>query len=168
MRRRILSGLVALGALAGDGWAGCSCTVPEPWFLGRLRHGEVVVLADVAGQSGLTEGGLPTLLDLDVREVLKGAEKRTRLRVLGESDGGCRSKITTFKPGSRWIFVLTALGQAEEWVRSGAEYELEGCGGVWWARVEGDTVSGLFSARDLRQGKPSRRPLAEVRALLRP
>ena len=168
MRGWILAGLLAPGALAGDAWAGCSCTVPEPWFLGRLRYGELVVLADVAGQAGLKEGGVPALLDLDVREVLKGADKRTRLRVLGEDGAGCRSKITAFKPGTRWLFVLTPLGQADEWVRSGAEYELAGCGGVWWARVEGEVVSGLFSARDLRQNKPSQRPLAEVRELLRP
>jgi hypothetical protein len=167
MRRWILAGLFALGAPAGEARAGCSCTVPEPWFLGRLRYGELVILADVAGQSGLKEGGVPALLDLDVREVLKGADKRTRLRVLGEDGTGCRSKITAFKPGTRWLFVLTPL-QDDEWVRSGAEYELAGCGGVWWARVEGDVVSGLLSARDLRQNKPSHRPLAEVRELLRP
>ena len=162
---RTAVGVVALGVWWPAAASACSCALPEPWFLGRVKHGELVVLAEVAEQSGFVNAQLPTLMDLDVSEVLKGEEKRARLRVLGESGSDCRSHLARFKPGTRWVFVLTPLQQEEEWVRSGAPYELVGCGGVWWARVEGANVRGLLTDRDLRTQKESQRPLAEIRRL---
>jgi hypothetical protein len=155
--------LAALGVLWPAPATPCSCTLPEPWFLGRVKHGEVVVLADVAAPpAGAADAGL---LDLDVREVLKGVDARPRLRVLGRRGSDCRSALGRFKPRTRWVLVLTPLQQAEEWVRSGAQYELAGCGGVWWARVEGESVRGLLTDRDLRTGKDSQQALAEIRRL---
>jgi hypothetical protein len=162
---RTVVGVVALGTLWPASGSACSCTLPEPWFLGRVKHGDLVVLAEVAEQSGFVTAQVPTLMDLDVKEVLKGEDKRVRLRVLGDSGSDCRSHLKRFKPRTRWLFVLTPLQQADEWVRSGAQYELVGCGGVWWARVEGENVSGLLTDRDVRTQKESRRPLAEIRRL---
>jgi hypothetical protein len=98
-----------------------------------------------------------------VKEVLKGDAAPGRVRVLGGGGSECRSPLARFKTGTRWLFVLTSLQHADEWVRSGAQYELVGCGGVWWARVEGEAVHGLLTARDLRTQKESELTLAEVR-----
>jgi hypothetical protein len=156
-------GVMAAGALWSAPAGACSCALPEPWFLGRVQRGEVVVLAEVAELSGAAAGA-PTLMDLEVKEVLKGGDgARGRVRVLGGGRADFRSPLTPFKPGTRWLFVLTSLQQAEEWVRSGAQYELVGCGGIWWARVEGETVRGLLTARDVRTRKESELQLAEVR-----
>jgi hypothetical protein len=157
--------MVALGALWPAPAGACSCALPEPWFLGRVKHGELVVVAEIAEPSGSAPAEVPTLVDVDVKEVLKGEDARGRLRVLGHSGSDCRSPLAHFKPRTRWVLVLTPLREAEDWVRSGAQYELAGCGGVWWARVEGENVHGLLTDRDVRTQRESRRPLAEIRRL---
>jgi len=152
-------------ALLPTSAAACSCLVSEPWFLSRVKYSQVVIVGDVAEQSGFIRPELPTLMLLNVRQVLKGVEGRAQIWVAGDRGADCRSYITSFKPGTSWVFVLHALAAKDGPQSSTPEYELPGCGGIWWARLEGDHVYGILTQQDYTEHTESRRPLAEVRGI---
>jgi hypothetical protein len=133
----------------------CSCLWAGP-FLSVAPRVESIVRARVVGYSG-------NAMDVEVLEVLKGAERPGRMRIRGDNGIQCRPYVTQFPRGTEWIFAIDR--NTEEQERGG--FAISACG-EYWARVEGDTVIGQLSrTRRSAADVPERMSLSEVRARLR-
>ena len=91
-------------------------------------------------------------MDVTVVEVLRGAERRSVVTVLGGDGATCRPPVTGFPPGTRWVLALTRAGARE--------YALSYCG-EFWLEVRADRAVGRITASEYGHTLQSA-PLADV------
>jgi hypothetical protein len=143
--------VVATGGLVGSGSAlACTCAWAGP-FVQAAPGADLVVLAEVRAHHGRR-------LDVRVLDVLRGSETHRTITVLGGDDASCRPPVTTFPPGTRWLFALHRPGEARG-------YGLSACG-AYWLEVRGDQAVGSITAADYGRSTQSA-PVADVIAWLR-
>jgi hypothetical protein len=81
-------------------------------------------------------------MDVEVLEVLKGSAKGKRIRIWGDNGAQCRPYVSAFPVQTEWFFAITEL--REDGPGNG-DYVISVCG-EFWARVEGDNVTGRLSS----------------------
>jgi len=84
--------------------------------------------------------------------VLRGAERRSVVTVLGGDGATCRPPVTGFPPGTRWVLALTRI--------AAREYALSYCG-EFWLEVRADQAVGRITASEYGHTLQSA-PLADV------
>ena len=151
------------------GWALCAVALPLQmeactcmWAGPLLKVGpgaELIVRAKVLRHFDRSRG-VDRAMEVEVFEVLKGSARGRRLRIWGDDGGQCRPYVNGFAVGTEWIFAVNRL--------RGGDYAISVCG-EYWARVEGEAVSGRLTTPlppDGR-GELERMSLGEVREKLR-
>jgi len=144
---RTLTLLAAL-LVPGVGLA-CTCMWAGPFTKAALAS-QLVVLAEVRSHDRRR-------MDVTVVDVLRGAERRRVLTVLGGDDASCRPPVAGFPPGTRWLFALQRTPEHD--------YGLSVCG-EFWLEVRGDQAVGRITTAQFSQALQSA-PLAEVLAWVR-
>jgi hypothetical protein len=168
MRRRTRVGILSgfLTVLASTALP-CSCPPLAPGathaapFLDVAPGSDLVVVAEVLRYSGKrhTSARIPEAMDVAVRQVFKGAERRSTLRLRGDTGVLCRPYVTKFAPGTVWVF---ALHRAPE---KRGEYALSACG-EHWLRVTDDRVRGYIHSDPSQTGPEVEVALSDLRSLL--
>jgi hypothetical protein len=144
---------VALGDLS-PGARACSCAWRGP-FLKVAPDAPLIVRGKILRHN---PGRAPSM-DVLVLEMLTGGVLDSGLRVQMSDGAACRPEVSQFPVGSEWVLALNGPG-----AKPGDSLALSHCG-AFWLRVEGEQVIGEI---DGPQGQSQRRPLAELRRLLRP
>jgi len=142
---RLLRTPILLVALLAPSLAlACTCSWVGPFT--RVALGtDLVVLAEVRSHDRHR-------MDVTVVEVLRGAERRSVVTVLGGDGATCRPPVTGFPPGTRWVLALTRI--------AAREYALSYCG-EFWLEVRADRAVGRITAPEYGQTLQSV-PLADV------
>lgn len=127
----------------------CTCNWAGPFTKVALRT-DLVVLAEVRSHERHR-------MDVALVDVLKGAERRRVVTVLGGDEASCRPRVSGFPPGTRWILALARM--------NARDYALSECG-EFWLEVRGDRAVGRITmpAYGLRLESA---PLADVLAWVR-
>ena len=134
----------------------CTCTWAGP-LLQVGPGAELIVRAKVLRHFDRSRE-VDRAMEVEVIEVLKGSARARRIRIWGDDGGQCRPYVSGFKVGTEWIFAVNRLKD---------DYAISVCG-EYWARVEGDVVSGrLTTPLPPGEGEPERMSLREVRERLR-
>jgi len=121
--------LALLALLAAPGAAlACSCTWGGPFTKVALGT-DLIVLAEVRSYYRHS-------MDVTIVEVLKGTETRRVIRVWGDDGALCRSYVSAFPRGTRWIFALKRLREP-----AAQDYVISICGD-FWLEVRGDVAVG--------------------------
>ena len=142
--------LTLLAALLVPGAAlACTCMWAGPFTKAALGS-QLVVLAEVRSHDRRR-------MDVTVVDVLRGAERRRVLTVLGGDDASCRPPVAGFPPGTRWLFALQRTPEHD--------YGLSVCG-EFWLEVRGDQAVGRITTAQFSQALQSA-PLADVLAWVR-
>jgi hypothetical protein len=131
----ILRLLTSLAVLAAPTVAfACSCLWGGPFTKVALRT-DLVVLAEVRSYYRHS-------MDVAVVEILKGAEERATIRIWGDTGALCRPYVTTFPPGTRWIFALQRQREP-----GGRDYTISVCGD-FWLEVRGGQAVGRVAVAE--------------------
>lgn len=147
---RLLRTPILLVALLAPSVAlACTCSWVGPFTRVALDR-DLVVLAEVRSHDRHR-------MDVTVVEVLRGAEGRRVVTVLGGDGATCRPPVTSFPPGTRWVLALTRIA-----VR---EYALSYCG-EFWLEVRADQAVGRITVLEYGHTLQSA-PLADVLAWVR-
>jgi hypothetical protein len=157
-QRRIAFLAVALLAACAL-WPGaaraCSCM----WaggFLAVAPKAEVVVRARVVDYHGRNRK-VDLAMDVEVTEVLKGANVPTQLRIWGDNGALCRPYVSGFPRGTEWILAIRPLeGSREHDVPRVGDFYIPGCG-AYWLKVEDGRARG-----HIRGGAPGAPEEAET------
>ena len=131
----------------------CSCEWRGP-FLTVVAEAPLVVHVRVLRHHS---GPNPTM-DALVLDVLSGGLLDSGMSIQMGDGMHCRPGMEGFPVGSEWIMALNGPG-----AKPGKGLALSHCG-EYWLRVQGDEAVGNF---DGFQGEQKRRPLSELRLLLR-
>lgn len=118
----------------------CSCAWAGP-FLNVAPGTPLIVRARVVGHS-MRSRDVDLAMDVEVLEVLKGSAKGKRIRIWGDNGAQCRPYVSAFPVQTEWFFAITEL--REDGPGNG-DYVISVCG-EFWARVEGDNVTGRLSS----------------------
>jgi hypothetical protein len=147
---RLLRTPILLAALVFPSAAlACTCSWAGPFT--RVALGaDLVILAEVRSHDRHR-------MDVTLVEVLRGAERRPVVTVLGGDGGTCRPPVTSFPSGTRWVLALKRA--------SAREYALSYCG-EFWLEVRADRAVGRVTAPEYGPTLQSA-PLGDVLAWVR-
>jgi hypothetical protein len=118
--------------LPGDCQA-CSCG-GAPGFFTASARAEVVVRGKVLSYQSNS-------MEVEVREVFKGATQPAKIRIWGDNGMQCRPYVTQFPIGTEWVFAVS-----KEAGTPASDYVISVCGD-FWVRAEKDTVEGVLTAK---------------------
>ena len=161
--RSLAGGVVFLTLLLTVRSEACSCAWAGP-FITVAPAAELLLRAKVQGYHGRSQG-VELAMDVEVKEVLKGNTKASRLRIWGDNGAQCRPYVRGFPVQTEWIFAISKL-TGEKGL--GGDYFISGCG-EYWARVENDNVTGRLTSPlpPAMTDKPEKISMKEFRARLR-
>ena len=143
--------------------AACTCMWAGP-FLQVGPGAELIVRVRVVRHFDRSRG-VDRAMEVEVIEVLKGSSRTRRLKIWGDDGGQCRPYVSGFLVGSEWIF---AVSRSRGEKGREQDYAISVCG-EYWAKVEGDAVSGRLTTPlpPSGQDRPEKMSLREVREKLR-
>lgn len=137
----------------------CTCMWGGP-LLKVGPHAEVVVRGKVLRH--VERGnGVNLAMEVEVYEVLKGRLETRTVKIWGDNGAQCSPYVKSFTVGTEWIFAIAR--------RTGAtDYRISVCG-EYWAKVNGETVTGRLNSPTPpgETDAPERMSLREVREKLR-
>jgi hypothetical protein len=163
MMRIALSTVIAVGVgLMAAPCDACTCMWRGP-LLTVAPTADVVVRARVL-RHDVAAGAINLVVEADVLEVLKGSERRSRIRIWGDNGVQCRPYVRMFAADTEWVFALGRITAGE----GEGDFAISVCG-EHWARVDGDEAVGrlLSPAPPGVKGVPERMTLSELRTRLR-
>src|SRR6185503_18031891 len=144
---KAIAGVLCLIGLVSTAEA-CRCDLNGASFEHLAKNATLVVQGIVDSQAS-PKGSI----QVSVSRVLKGSLDRAAepIRVWGDDGKLCRPYVSTFPPGTEWVFVLDNRSFHGFPRQPGPrDYSLSICG-AYWLRVEGNRVSGRI--RDAAAGE---------------
>jgi hypothetical protein len=78
-------------------------------------------------------------MEVEVREVFKGAAQPVKIRIWGDTGALCRPYVTQFPIGTEWVFAVSKENPS----KSASDYAISVCGD-FWIRTEKDSVTGVL------------------------
>lgn len=132
----VLGVALLVSLIPPSGAVACSCLWNGPFSKVAL-HKEVIILGDVVSY-------YKNSMEVEIVEVIKGIERRNRIRIWGDNGALCRPYVGLFPIGTTWLFAVSALqtktvgeqlkaGSEEGFISSpgNQEYAISVCGDFW-------------------------------------
>ena len=153
-----------------NGAAACSCLWGGPFSKVALGK-EAIILGEIVSY-------YKNSMEVQVIDVIKGAEDRNTIRIWGDNGALCRPYVSGFPIGTTWVLALSPLpvktigeqlklGSEEGFISSpgNKEYAISVCGD-FWLKVRHEEAVGRITV-DHHSKLMERVPLKEIIAWLR-